>query len=820
MRKEFKYKCYIVVYFLLLVFLLKFHNLSAQEYRYTNFTSENGLSNNTVNCIFQDKYGFLWIGTNNGLNKYDGYIFTNYHANPADSSSLSSDFITSIVEDITGNLWIGTVGGGLNRFDINTQSFFHYKFNKTVANSETNIDIISLSPDNFGNIWIGTKHNGIYKFNIYFNDFTNYKNGSPDFFNTATDSINVINFIGNSKLLIGTTSGLTNFDFKNNITKTYKHSNNNKSGLCNNFIYSIFKDKSDQIWIGTANSGFQNFNLESGSFSSYNIFENNKLAKNCNINCITEDKENNLIISTDIGYEIFKFNKLNYKLGIINYDYQSSKISAGIVLNTLYVDCNNILWIGNYNMGIGKYNLYKPKFDLISLKNETNKSEIGRKIRAICTDDKSNLWLASLDGLILYNRDKGFTKIYENIQDKNINFRNNMINSVIKDEEDNLWIGTAGGGLNKFETENEKFIIFKHTQNNNNSVGSNFIQTLFLDKDKILWIGTADNGISTYDTKIKKFNTIPITFTDSNLLKNDNISIIYEDKFGEIWIGTHTAGLVCYNKKSDKITRFRFDASNKNSINSDKILSICEDKIGKMWIGTGNGLEEYDRNTNSFYHYLNKDGLVYEVINAMLIDEKNNLWMATNNGITKFKISEKNFRVYNLFDGLQGREFHQSSCKSNDGEFFFCGVNGVNHFFPDSIIDKPNNSTLILTSFKTAGNSIRFSEDICERKEINLNHSDNSFSFSFALLDFTKPSFYTYAFKLEGLDKDWSYTKNTRSATYSNLAPGKYMFTVKANNSDDVWSKPISISIYISPPFWKSWWFYTILVISVLTVAF
>ena len=667
MDKRIIYKSYITVYFLLFALILNYKGLNAQNFRYNNFTSENGLSNNTVNCIFQDRYGFLWIGTNNGLNKYDGYVFTNFHSDHTDSTSLSSDFITCITEDNSGNLWIGTKGGGLNSFSRYNQSYTHYKLNKSEIYSDSKYDITSITPDDSGNIWLGTKSDGIYKFNTVLYEFENFKNGNPQYFTSASDSVNTILYINNSKLLIGTPNGLTSFDFNNKSTQTYRQSDVNKFGLNNNFINSIFRDKSGKIWIGTANQGFYNFNVETGSIISFDIFGKDNPDKNYKVDCITEDKENNLIISTDAGYKICRFNKSNYQSEFINYDYISSKISKEKVINTSFVDCNNILWIGYKNIGLGKYNLNKPKFNLISFNTNIQKSETGRKIRSLCTDEKGNLWMASIDGLICYNSNMEFVKIYENIPGSDINFSNYIINSITKDGDGNIWIGTEGGGISKFETLTEKFTIFRHTQGNNNSLKSNFIQTLFLDKNMVLWIGTADNGLSTFDIGTNKFNTFPITVADSNHINNDNISTIFEDKFGEMWVGTHTTGLLRYDKRTDKTTRYRSDASNINSLNSDNVLSISEDNTGKLWIGTDNGLEEFDRNTESFIHYMSRDGLSYEVINSILIDENNNLWLATNNGITKFAVREKYFRIYYIFDGLQAREFYQSGCKNTKG---------------------------------------------------------------------------------------------------------------------------------------------------------
>lgn len=805
---------------LLLIFTSFYLNSSAQDYKYTVYNSEIGLTNNSVNCVFQDKSGILWIGTNNGLSKFDGYVFINYHSNPADKNSLSSDCITSITEDISGNLWIGTIGGGLNKFDRNQQNFKNYLFNKASNNTNNNNDIVCMCSDDFGNIWFGTKTDGLYKYNIHFGDFENFKPGYLENNNSYSDLIKTISYAGNSRILIGTSDGLTIFDFYNNISKKYRNISNDKNSLLNNSVHYIFTDNTGDIWIGFANYGFQKFDIASGLFKTYNITDYGNSISKGNISCITEDRENNLIITGDINYDIFKLSKSTGHSAIINYDNKTSAFQRNKIMNTIYVDNNNILWIGFNSLGLGKYNLNKSKFNLISLKTDLNRFELGNKIKAICLDNKSNLWIASGEGLNVYDSNKMFIRTYDAVSGKNISLKNEMISSLISDDSGSLWIGTDGNGLIRFEPEIERFTVFRHSQTDKNSISSDFIRNLFLDKDNILWIGTTENEISSFDIKSNRFNTFTVCYSDSNILKNENISVIYEDKYGEIWVGTHTAGLICFNKNSDRIKRYKYDAGNMNSISSDRIASICEDNSGNLWIGTENGLEKFDRNEKNFYHYQYKEGLSFESINAILVDGKNNLWLATNSGISGFDTKYNIFREYTLFDGLQGLEFLQSCCSSSKGEFFFCGVNGVNYFYPDYVTDKPNNSNIILTSFKTTGNSINFKDNINNQNEINLNYSDNSFTMELSLLDFTRPSSYCYAYKLEGLDEDWNYTQNTRSAFYSNLEPGKYNLLVKARNYDEMWSKSKSLTIYVSTPFWKSTWFYLIWGVLLLLITY
>ncbi|MFA5405496.1 MAG: two-component regulator propeller domain-containing protein, partial [Ignavibacteria bacterium] len=813
--------CFVIFYFLLTL-LFQSENLPAQsyDYKYSNFTSENGLSNNSVNCIYQDNYGFLWIGTNNGLNKYDGYVFTNYHSNPLDSTSISNDFITYITEDNSGSLWIATLEGGLNRFDRNNQSFYAYYNNPFDSAYINGKEINAICADEFGDIWIGSKTKGLYKLNTEAEKFINYNLIIEKTYFAFSKEINSVLCIGNSRLLLGTKTGLILFDYKKNLTKSFLHSDINNNSLFDNCVCSLYKDKNNQIWIGTLNSGFQKFDVETGNFYTYDIFNRNSgTSKSKFINYISEDNNNNILLSYDYGDRIYKFNKSTNNKEIIDFNVINSSVLNERYMNTIFVDRTDILWLGTKNMGLNKINLHKSKFDIITYEVKNNIKVSGRKTEAVYVDDDNNLWLGTTEGLVFIDRNNNITKIYKNISDNSSGTNINTISTILKDKSNFLWIGTIGGGLFKFDIKNEDFINYKYNSNNSNCIGSDNVSSLFIDNNDVIWIGTTDNGINIFDTKNEKFSYFPIVMNDSILLKDNNISVITKDKYGIMWIGTLSEGLINYNTKDGTFNRFRFDASNRNSINSDIILSICENNEGKIWIGTNNGLEEFDRNTNSFYHFLNNDGLTFETVNAILADDMNNLWLATNNGITKFNLSQRQFRNYNSFDGLQGKEFNQSCSKSKYGEFLFCGTNGVNSFFPDSISDRPNNSRIVLTSIKYSNALKTLRKNINSLKDIELSYSENSILFEFSLLDFTNPSFYSYAFKLDGFDIDWNYSKNSRTVKYTNLAPGNYTFLVKGSNSDEVWSEPISIKIKISYPFWKTWWFYAILILATLTIV-
>ncbi len=802
-------------FFLFILILLIFHSLilKAQKYNdnFVNFTLENGLSNNTINCVFQDKKGFIWIGTNNGLNKFDGYIFTNYHSNPPDSTSLSNDIIVCITEDASETLWIATKGGGINKFDRNTGKFFSYKNNKSDPNSISENTITSLCCDETGNIWIGTQNSGLNKYDINKKKFENYRHNPADISSICSDTINTITYIGNSRLLIGTPGGLNYFDFKNNITKSYKNSDEDNTSLYNNNVRVIFHDNLNQIWIGTSGNGLQKFDISTQTFITYEILNPNiNLKSPFSINCITEDKENRLLIATTPGKGIIRLNKITSEEELINYyDFDINNYTERII-NTIFIDRTNVLWAGTGNLGLDKIDMNKKKFNYYTAGLDFQRFGFDRKIWSVYNDedDDNIIWLGTLDGLKLYNRKNSTTKTFRIDNYKSTG--NINITSITKDTKGYLWLGTWGSGLKRFDIKHNSFTSFNNNLSNSNYNNPDYIRTVFRNKNGLLWIGTGGGGISTFNPETNEFQKFSLLLNDSNSLKINDISVIYEDRYNEMWIGTGTEGLIRYNTASGKFIKYRFDASNMESLVSDQILSICEDKKGEIWIGTLNGLEKFERSTGVFQHYLLKDGLPDETINAILADDNNNLWLATNNGLSKFNTEKKTFRNYNDYDGLQSKEFHHSCYKNKRGELFFCGVDGFNSFFPDSVIDIENKSNVAITSFKVLNNVVNLGTDISDARKINLSYNDNSFSFEFSLLDYSNPSVTEYAYKMDGYDKGWIYSRNIRTAKYSNLDPGEYTFWVKAANNDDMWSKPTSVRIFISSPFWKSRWLYVI----------
>lgn len=427
-------------------------------------------------------------------------------------------------------------------------------------------------------------------------------------------------------------------------------------------------------------------------------------------------------------------------------------------------------------------------------------------------------------GLDRLNRKTNTYNHYRNNPSDLNSLSNNIVRNIIEDNEGFLWIGTHGGGVNKFDKKTGKFKRYKNNPNDPSSLTFDEIRKIYQDRSGTIWIGTYGRGLEKFDKQTEKFTHYKNDPNIPNSLSNNFVREIYEDRSGNFWVGTEGGGLNKFNRDKETFTSYRSDSNVKNKINNDYIFSIYEDKLGNLWIGTwGGGLNKFNPKTETFNYFTSKDGLSSDAIYAILADENENLWLSTNKGLSKFNPQTVAFKNYTASDGLQDNEFNGGSYfKSNSGEMFFGGINGFNSFYPKEIKDNTFLPPVIITSFQKFNNEIQFDKPISEIKEIELSYQDYVFSFEFTSLDFAAPQKNKYAYKMEGLDKDWIYTNSEkRFASYTTLKPGNYRFRVKATNSDGIWNeKGASINIFITPPYWRTWWFTTLISALVITFGF
>lgn len=793
--------------------------------RFDHLTTNDGLSHNGVSHIFQDKKGFIWISTLNGLNRYDGRVFKSIEYVPGDTNSLSDNEVNFVLEDSKGLLWIATQDG-LNILNPFYEKISRFAFNHLLNSNE----IITLEEDVHGNIWIGTRK-GLNHFNTKTKELTSFKSNPLDKKSLSSNNIKSIFSDKSGNLWIGTAKGLCLYDFQSNSFKVFLHDSLKSNTIANNVINNITEDRSGNLWLATLN-GLSKLVLRTGEieFENYFFDDETETTKKLNrIRSLDYDSKGNLWLGT-IGGGLIVFDPVTKKYS--NYQYSQNDISS-ICDNdvfALFVDNFDNVWIGSSKKGISKYSPTKSRFDLFKPESFAVKEIPANDVTAVYTDAEKRLWLGTNgNGISVYRLDDYYYPVkllFELKKNETGGLSSNFITSIVKDRDGFYWIGTLAGGLIRFNELKRKIEIFKNNRDDSLSLSNNYINTIYEDSKGDIWIGTSAGGVNKFNKKNNNF--VRFVYDPAKPQKNLNspeVTSICEDNNGNLLFGTTTGGLNLYNPNTEEFTHFTFSDKNNSGISSRKILCLYRDKKGRIWIGTyGGGLNLFSN--NSFVHFSEKDGLPSNIIYSISEDNAGNLWLATNKGISRFNPESKEIKNFDESDGLQGKEFNARAVTkmSASGIIYFGGTKGLNiyHHLPISV--NTNFPVIVISDFKVFNQSVipggdsPVKESISYAKEINLSHDQDVISFSFASLDFTSPSKIRYAYKLEGFDKDWIYSGNNNEATYTNLNPGDYVFKVKATNSDGVWNKTASeIFLTVHPPFWRTWWaklFYVFVVIA------
>ncbi|NOZ47092.1 MAG: histidine kinase, partial [Chlorobi bacterium] len=816
-----------LIYFLLICYLSSFSQNQALKFDHIN--TKLGLSHNTVHCILQDSYGFIWIGTEDGLNRFDGYEFKIFIHDNSDTLSISDNFIYSLYEDSDSQLWIGTNIGGLDKYDKRKEIFIHHKSIKNDVFSISDNRINTIIEDREGSLWIGTD-NGLNKKERNSTKFIGYYK-NPNKSSINDNLIRTLFEDSRGIIWIGTNSGgLNKFDKKNNIFKHYVHKPDNPESISDNSVKTIAEGNNGILWVGTKR-GLNMFNVDKEVFINYLHNPNNKNSlSNSDVNQILPIQKGMVWVGTTNGLSIFNQKTESF----INYYHNASNqqsISNNVIFSMIK-DESGLIWIGVAEGGINKYNSNSKAFSHYK-NNPNNKNSIDYNVvRSFFEDEKGIIWIGTLHGLNSFNP--------KNQQIKHYNFAASLTTIYI-DRQKTMWLGTWQAGLyrisfsvskNDFEWQKKK--LFLKEPGNPQSISSNTIQDIYEDSAGKLWIGT-EIGLNLFDRKTNTFRTFKYNALDSNSISDNRIQThcICEDNAHNLWVGTWNGlNKLEYNKNTYSFTRFLHNSIDSNSLSDNRVVSLYYDKSGILWIGTyGGGLNKMTANYNiklkkkqySFISFSVKDGLPNNTIYGILKDNKNNLWLSTNNGLSKFNIPTNKFRNYYESDGLQDNQFFWgASLKLAGGNMLFGGINGFNMFNPDSIYDKTYKPPIIITDIQIFNHSviigkkyegkIILEKPVYEAKKIELTHKHRVISIQFASLDYANPKNNKYAYRMKGLESQWNYVNNRQYVTYTNLPAGDYLFEIKATNSDGIWNENVkTLQIIISPPFWQTTWFYLLI---------
>ncbi len=820
------------LFLLLLFFYTVFLFGQKEEMQFEHLSMKDGLSMNPVMDIIQDARGFLWFGTQDGLNKYDGYSFKVYKTSDTDQTTISDNFITALCLDKYKRLWVGTLNG-LNLYDPANGTFT--RFVQTTYNFQ-NKKIYCLFNDPSGLIWIGSE-NGISLFDPDKMDFISVKEKFP--YMSVLEQKTVLRIFKDKKGIywFGTTSGLVQYDPSENRLRNYFSNANQNESLSNNIVLSIFEDSRENLWFGTLD-GLNKYNRENNTFSHqyFKKSENELTSTKRNnavagvniysiinnyggntIRCILEDTDGWLWVGTDMELIIFNpltNNFINYKKDLIN----PSGINDHFI-RSIYLDHSLNIWVGTLGNGLNKVNLKQKKFAHFQKKINNPQSLSENYVRSICEDNNGKLWIGTLvGGLNQFDPKTQKFSHYKkgNSQNEN-NINDNNVWAVCFDSVWNgVWLGT-NNGLDFLNLKTKKISHYIHLDTDPLSISDNTIRNVFIDSKQNVWCGT-ENGLNYFDRESQKF----IHYNKINSdISNNTVWKIAEDKNGKLWLATND-GLNRFDPKTKKFDVFKQIPGDVSSLSQNGVRTIYIEENGTIWVGTQNGLNKLDPATLKFKRFDESDGLPNPFIYAIIEDEKEHLWISTNKGISEFdKRSE--FKNYDIYDGLQDYEFNTNACyRTKNGDIYFGGPNGFNKFNPASLKTNALVPSVEITSIKVMDKALLGLADVSEIKNISLQYDENIIYIEFAALDFTNPSRNRYIYKMEGFNEDWVDAGNTRFITYTNLDPGKYTFMIKGSNSDGTWNNDAkTITIIIAPPFWQTWWFYTLCCLGiVLSIIF
>ncbi|MGI9542339.1 MAG: two-component regulator propeller domain-containing protein [Cyclobacteriaceae bacterium] len=781
----------------LLLLMLFAHSLKAQkpQLKFGQLGLQHGLPEASILSLHQDQEGFLWIGTREGLQRYDGYSFQGYRHDPADSSSISSNYVSSIHEDLKGSLWIGTQKG-VNRFDKRSEQYQGYLMDSSNIASIDNV-VKSVYCDRDGMIWVGTQDK-LFRLDPETEILKSFKPEPSDPTSLSGNAPRPALEDPNGMVWIITGSGLNRFDPK---TEQFTHylpdPSDTRSG--SNNIWCLFEDRNSKFWVGT-DEGLYRFDQGAQKFYGEVLLSGEMITS------IAADQTGWLwIVSSESGLVLLNPDSGEY----YSYPYDSTNPyglpNSGI--NDIYMDRQGIVWLGMYAHGLYSFDQGNSQFKHYWHQPGNPNSLNDNIVYGMIEDREGILWIGTRSGgLNRYDPNTGqFRHFLHNPLDPS-SLDRGPVWSIYEDSQSKIWINTPRH--NQFDRETGKFKKYRHDPSNPNSISGDGYWPVLEDRNDIFWMASA-NGINRFD---------PTTETFKHYLPNKWIRAICEDYLGFLWLGTRKGELIRFDPSTLEHKQYLFDSSNPNSVNNYYIITcFLESQDSTLWIGTfDGGVHKFDRETKSFIHYTEKEGLVSNSVLGILEDGKGYLWISTVNGLVKFDPETVRFYNYDVHDGLQGNEFKTNAFykSSQTGKMYFGGTNGFNVFHPDSIKDNSYIPPVVFTGFRYYNRKDRDEKPkelkgISAIEEVTLGYNENMFTCEFAALNYSNPFKNQYAYSLEGVTNNWIQLGTKRELTFTNLSPGTYTLKVKGSNNNGIWNETgTSIKITITPPWWQTWWAY------------
>jgi ligand-binding sensor domain-containing protein len=788
---------------------------------FRRFTLRDGLSQSTVNAIAQDRTGFLWFGTADGLNRYDGYVCKVFRSRERDSTTLPDDNIMRLLVDRGGRMWIGTYNGGLALMDPLSETIRRFGRDRKDRTTLQGQVISALYEDPDGTVWVGTWGGGLARVRMHDGGritFNNYQRLDSSGRNLPDGRISSILRDSRGTLWVGTWGGLCRLVHDGGTTLEFSPPVIHQkftAGLSGTRVWVLREDSYGTLWVGTAGGGLFAYDRDQETFRMYrHVRSDPNSVSDDNITSILEDRIGTLWIGTAEG-GLNKCEREGMTFTHFNHNPNDPEGISDDGIISLFEDRAGGLWIGTSGAGICSLDPKREKFLHYRHRPGDQASLANNMVRALFVNAAGDLWVGTRGGGLDVRRHgvPVFTHFTHNSQNPRSLSSNNVL-SVCQRRNGEIWVGTQYEGLNRYLPATNSFDRFTHDSRNAGSLAQNSVFAILEDRAGTLWAGTGD-GLDRYDDCTGTFTHHRQPGPDPGSISGNWVWSLCEDRHGQLWVGTWGMGLNRYDGEQKRFTHYLHNPADSTSLSNNTILCITGDPDGDLWIGTeGGGLDRFDPRKGFFQRYGERDGLPSDVVYGIVRDGRGNLWLSTNRGVSRFNPLAGTFRNFDYSDGLQNNEFNQGAyCAGGDGTIYFGGIEGFNEFRPDAITDNPSMPTVVLTGLSVNGQPLSGVHTAPMMPRVTLAYDENNLTFEFVALEYTAPEKNEYACMLEGSDATWVHLGTRRYVNYSKLEGGDYTFRVRASNNDGVWNMGgLAVSISIIPPFWQTWVFRILLV--------
>ena len=795
-------KLYSSIFFFLLFH--SFYSFSFEPNYFKKLPSSLSISHQSIRAIEQDKDGFIWLGTQDGLSRFDGYQVNTYHHDSDDSHSISHNIVSTLLVDQFNHIWVGTRGGGINVYQANDNNFLRLNQNDVLSK---NSSINTLFEDSTGAIWIG-KNKGLNKV-IYqgkSKEFKIIKVADEQLSNISIRSIIEVN----KQIWAGTEdSGIYVYSLSGEFISKLEHEAGNEQTIPSNIVRSLLLDHEGNVWIGTIEGGLSKYDPTQGQYVNFINEEANtsSLASNI-VTALFEDSDRRLWVGTDKGLHIFDPIKLQFQR-FEHANNNINSISNNMIFN-LYEDKGNVIWIGTFS-GINRWDPNVATFKQFNLENKSGLNN--NVINTFHQVDKNSVLIGTYGGGV---NELSLNTLTLSEPGYNQRLKDKRITSILSINDD-IWLGTRASGVYHFNKTTNQLTTYKHQPKDPKSLSANSITDIEMDEEGTIWIATYHGGLNRFDGNNQFYHFKQNNQSDAHSLSSDHVFQILPDK-NHIWLATDGGGVNKLNTITNEITVFNHDPNNSHSLSSNVAWNLFLDSDENLWVGTeASGLniwlkEDRDNNNENFLHINTNHGLKSSTVYAIVEDNNQNIWFNTSSGISRYSPETKAFMHFDTSHGLLDLEYNfQAIYKTESNQLLFGSAKGFNMLDPNRLLSNQHAPDVRLTSVYSLNTKLKFDKPLSQLKLIEFDYTDKLIAFEYTGLDFASPESNQFKYRLQGFDKQWIEAGKLRRATYTNLAAGEYQLQIRAANNIGVWGEAdVNLKIKVHPAPWNTWWAYVL----------